>query len=117
MKAKRNTQRKIRRAQRVRAKISGTAARPRLAVFRSNKFIYVQLIDDEHGKTLASVSSRELIKEKSKKTEKAREVGRRIAKKASTLGITGAVFDRRRYRYHGRVQAVAEGAREGGIKI
>ena len=107
---------KTRRAARARAKIFGTATRPRLAVFRSNKFTDAQLIDDETGKTLVAVSSRG-IKEKSVKQSKAKAVGVAIAKKAIEAGIKVVVFDRRSYQYHGRVAAVAEGAREGGLKV
>lgn len=108
-----------RRTKRVRAKIFGNKKVPRLAVFRSNVSVYAQLIDDGEGKTLASASSRELVKEmqKKSKTEKARAVGELIAKKARTLGIGRVLFDRRSYAYHGRVKAVAEGARHGGLKI
>lgn len=105
-----------RRIQRVRAKISGTAERPRLAVFRSNCAIYGQLINDEIGKTLAAASSTE-IKTEAKPVELAREVGKLLAKKAKEAKITSAVFDRRSYQYHGRVQALAEGARDGGLII
>lgn len=106
--------RKIRRAKRTRAKIFGTAACPRLAVFRSNRYVSVQLIDDEKGKTLISVSSLGL---KHPKTKAAQAVGEAVAKKAAAAGIKKAVFDRRSYQYHGRVKAVAEGARAGGLKI
>lgn len=107
------------RVRRTRAKIFGSAKKPRLAVFRSNKFIYAQLIDDEKGVTVASVSSREFSKEELKKTkrEQALLVGKRIAEKASSMGVKNAVFDRRGYLYHGRVGALAEGARSGGLKI
>ncbi len=106
--------RKIRRANRTRAKLFGTKASPRLAVFRSNKFIYAQLIDDEKHATLASASDKTA---KGTKTERATHVGAAIAAVAVKLGITKAVFDRRSYRYHGRVKALAEGARKGGLTI
>jgi large subunit ribosomal protein L18 len=98
---------------RVRKNINGTAARPRLNVFRSNKSIYVQVIDDVTGHTLASASTKEV--DKGTKTEQANSVGKIVAKKASEMGITSVVFDRGGYLYHGRVKAVAEGAREGGL--
>lgn len=101
------------------AKISGTASRPRLSVFRSNRYVAVQLIDDEKGLTVASASTRALHKGKGKMTKSAaaKELGRTIAEAAKKLGIASAVFNRGQYRYHGRVQAVAEGAREGGLRI
>jgi len=108
--------RRANRVNRTRAKIVGSASRPRLAVFRSNRAIAAQLIDDGRGHTLVAASSREL-KTKVKKTDVARQVGELIAKKATAAGITQAVFDRRSYRYHGRVKAVAEGARTGGLKV
>jgi len=95
----------------------GTADRPRLAVFRSNKFIHAQLIDDEKGQTVLYVSSRQLPKVKSTKTQAAELVGESISKKAIEKGIKQAVFDRRGYRYHGRVKALAEGARKAGLSI
>ena len=107
-----------RRHKRVRAKISGTAKIPRLCVFRSNKHIYAQLIDDTQGKTLLSASDLEIkFKGKKTKTEKAFEVGKLIAKKAQEKKIQKIVFDRGGYKYHGRVKALAEGAREGGLKF
>ncbi|MDO8504533.1 MAG: 50S ribosomal protein L18 [Candidatus Liptonbacteria bacterium] len=117
MKQKLLFERKLRRAKRTRAKIFGTATRPRLSVFRSNKAMYVQLIDDEAGKTLASVSSRGISKIKSTKTAFAALVGQEVAKKAEKLGIKEAIFDRGAYRYHGRVKALAEALREVGFKI
>ncbi len=110
---------KARRSRRTRAKISGVAARPRLSIFRSNRSMYAQLIDDEHGKTLVAASSRGAdAKEKGKgKTAEAHHLGEVIAKKAITAGITKAIFDRGHYKYHGRVRAVAEGARKGGLII
>lgn len=104
---------KNRRLERVRAKVQGTALRPRLTVFRSNKYLYAQLVNDALGKTLASVKTASA----GKKTEASRAAGESIAKKAAELGIKEAVFDRGSYRYHGRVQAVAEGARAGGLKF
>jgi large subunit ribosomal protein L18 len=101
---------------RVRAKISGTDSRPRLSVFRANSHIYAQIIDDSAGKTLASASSLDL-KSKDKKVNIAAEVGKLIAKKAVDKKIAEVVFDRGGYAYHGRVKALAEGAREGGLKF
>lgn len=104
------------RKNRVRARVSGIAARPRLSVFRSLRGISVQAIDDESGKTLLSAYLRELPKAKRINTVSgAREVGKLVAKKCLEKGIANAVFDRNGYRYHGRVRAVAEGAREGGL--
>ncbi len=100
---------------RVRNKISGTAERPRMSVFRSNKQIYVQIINDQTGTTLASASS--LGMEAMPKTEQAAKVGEIIAKKALESGITAVVFDRNGYLYHGRVKQVAEAARNGGLKF
>ena len=100
---------------RVRGKISGTAQRPRMTVFRSNKQIYVQLIDDLAGKTLASASSRAI--EGGNKKEQAAQVGAEIAKKAQEAGITTVVFDRNGYLYHGRIKELADAARNGGLKF
>lgn len=104
---------------RVRNKISGTAQRPRLNVFRSNSDIYVQLIDDVNGVTLASASSKEkdILAQKVNKSEKSKLVGESLARKAKEVGVEACVFDRGGYLYHGRVKQVAEGAREGGLKF
>ena len=104
---------------RLRTRISGTAAKPRLSVFRSNKQIYAQLIDDEAGVTLASCSSREkdLNLQAVSKTESSKEVGKKLAESAKSKGIEAVVFDRGGYKYHGRVKALAEGAREGGLNF
>lgn len=104
---------------RIRKKISGTATKPRLSVFRSNAEIYAQLIDDEAGVTLASASSREkdIAAQKITKVEKAKLVGNAIARKATDLGLTTCVFDRGGNLYHGRVKSVADGAREGGLQF
>ncbi|NCO79848.1 50S ribosomal protein L18 [Candidatus Falkowbacteria bacterium CG_4_9_14_3_um_filter_38_19] len=107
---------KARRRQRIRVKISGTKSCPRLNVFRSNKGIYAQLIDDQTGKTLASVHSQEL-QAKGHKTELSLELGKLLAKKAGEKKISQVVFDRGGYKYHGRVKALAEGARAGGLKF
>ena len=102
---------------RIRKKIHGTATKPRLSVFRSNKGIYVQLIDDENGTTLASASSREkdIAAQNENKVALSKMVGEAIARKSVDLGIKDVVFDRSGYIYHGRIKAVAEGAREGGL--
>jgi len=102
---------------RIRRKIAGTAQKPRLSVFRSNADIYVQLIDDDNGVTLAAASSREkdIKTQKGNKVEKSRLVGQSIARKAKELGLENVVFDRGGNLYHGRVKAVADGAREGGL--
>lgn len=103
----------------IRKKISGTAQSPRLSVFRSNKEIYAQLIDDVNGTTLAAASSRDkdILAQKVTKTEKSKLVGQAIAQKATSLGLTSCVFDRGGFLYHGRVKAVADGAREGGLQF
>lgn len=103
---------------RIRGKVKGTALRPRLAVFRSNKDIYVQLIDDAAGVTLAAASSRDKdFKRNGNKTEQSKAVGSAIAQKAKDKGVSTVVFDRGGYLYHGRIKAVAEGAREGGLQF
>lgn len=112
---KRKEQRRLKIKYRVRNKISGTATRPRLCVFRSNKQIYAQVINDETGVTLASASSLGL--EKMPKQEQATKVGEEVGKKAMEAGIQTVVFDRNGYLYHGRVKNVAEGARNAGLKF
>lgn len=107
---------KEKRIKRVRAKIFGTAIRPRLAVYRSEKQIYAQLINDEKGATLVAASSLG-IKEKRKPIEKAAKVGEMLAEKAAEKKIKSAVFDRRGYQYHGQVKALAEAARAKGLRI
>jgi large subunit ribosomal protein L18 len=104
---------------RIRARVQGTAVKPRLSVFRSNKDIYVQLINDANGTTLASASTRDkdIAAIKGTKVEKSTNVGKTIANKAKALGIETCVFDRGGYLYHGRVKAIADGAREGGLKL
>lgn len=104
---------------RIRKKISGTGQKPRLSVFRSNTDIYVQLIDDVSGKTLAAASSKEkdIAAQKVTRIEKSKLVGQAIARKATELGITAVVFDRGGNLYHGRVKSVADGAREGGLQF
>lgn len=107
--------RRIKIKNRIRGKISGTAERPRMSVFRSNKGIYVQLIDDLAGSTLCAASSKGI--EGGTKTEIAAKVGQEIAKTAQEKGITTVVFDRNGYLFHGRVKSLADGAREGGLKF
>lgn len=103
---------------RIRKKVKGTSDRPRLSVFRSNKSIYCQLIDDRSGVTIASVSSNDKdAKLEGTKTEQAKKVGQLIASKAQSLNIENVVFDRGGYLYHGRVKSLAEGARESGLKF
>ena len=108
-------QRRVKIKYRVRNKISGTAARPRLTVFRSNKQIFVQIINDETSSTLVAASS--LGMETMPKKEQAAKVGEAVAAKAIAAGITEVVFDRNGYLYHGRVKEVADGARKGGLKF
>ena len=111
-------QRRLKIKKRIRKVVSGTAVRPRLSVFRSNKQIYAQLIDDLSGKTIASASSynNKTVTGK-EKAEQANLVGKEIAEKAVKAGITTAIFDRNGYLYHGRIKNLAEGAREGGLKF
>ncbi|WP_298611970.1 50S ribosomal protein L18 [uncultured Odoribacter sp.] len=112
-------ERRLRIKRRIRKIISGTAERPRLSVFRSNAQISVQLIDDEAGKTLLSVSSlsKEIAEKKGTKTEQAALVGAAVAEKAKAAGIQSVVFDRNGYLYHGRVKALADAARNGGLNF
>ncbi len=110
--------RRIRIKYRIRKKIFGTAERPRLTVFRSNKQIYLQFIDDIEGKTLLSVSSLEKeVAESKNKIDQAKLVGKLAAEKSKAVGISKAIFDRNGYLYHGRVKALADAAREGGLKL
>jgi large subunit ribosomal protein L18 len=105
-----------RRIARIRGKISGTSEKPRLSVFRSSRYIYAQLIDDTAGKTLVDVSdSVKSLHEKGTKSESAKEIGKLLAQRALEKKIKTVVFDRRGYRYHGRVKSLADGAREGGL--
>ncbi len=106
-----------RRHRRVRGKVAGTAERPRLAVFRSNRGIEAQLIDDDAGRTVAAASWLHLGDQKGGKGEQAEAVGKLLAERAKAAGVESAVFDRAGYLYHGRVKALAEGAREGGLRI
>ena len=106
-----------RRHRRIRGKVAGTAERPRLAVFRSNKGIQAQLIDDGNAVTVAAASWLNLKKFKGTKTDQASEVGKLLAANAKQAGVEAVVFDRGGYLYHGRVKALADGAREGGLKF
>jgi large subunit ribosomal protein L18 len=115
MRAEDKRAQRFRRHRRVRKKVAGTAQRPRLAVFRSNRHIYAQLIDDRAARTLAAASDGET--EAGGKLERAKQVGLALARRAKEAGIDRAVFDRGGRLYHGRVQALAEGAREGGLEI
>ena len=108
-------QRRLRRRRRVRAKVRGTAERPRISVFRSNRGIFAQLIDDDAGRTLAAVNWTEPELRSLKPTDQAQRVGALLAERAKAAGIERAVFDRGGYKYHGRVKALAEGARDGGL--
>ena len=108
---------RLRRHRRVRGKISGTAERPRLVVFRSNRGIFAQLVDDEASRTLASASWLQQRSFKGNKTEQAAAVGKALAAEAKKAGVETCVFDRAGYLYHGRVKALAEGAREGGLQF
>ena len=115
-KATRNDGR-TRRHARVRDKVRGSAARPRLAVFRSLTHIYAQLVDDDAGKTLAAASSLDTKDAKGKRTELAKSVGTLLGDRAKQKGVTEVVFDRGGYRYHGRVKALADGVRAAGVKV
>jgi large subunit ribosomal protein L18 len=108
---------RLRRRRRVRAKVSGTPDRPRISVFRSNRGIFAQLIDDEAGRTLASVNWTEADLRSLHGTEQAKRAGELLAQRAVAAGIQTAVFDRGGYQYHGRVKALADGAREGGLTL
>ena len=118
-KANAKTERRIRIHHTLRQRLGGSAQKPRLSVFRSNNEMYVQLIDDTKGLTLAAASTKDkdIVAQKVNKTEKSKLVGSAIARKANDLGLKEVVFDRSGYLYHGRVKAVAEGAREGGLKF
>jgi large subunit ribosomal protein L18 len=110
-------QRRLRRRRRVRARIRGSAERPRLSVYRSNRGVFAQLIDDDAGRTVASVSWTEPELRKLDSMEQAKRVGQLLAERAKGAGIETCVFDRGGYRFHGRVAAIAEGAREGGLRF
>ena len=106
---------RLKRRRRVRAKVTGTAERPRISVFRSNRGVMAQLIDDVNGRTLAAVSWTEAELRSLKPLEQAKRAGELLAERAKAAGVETAVFDRGGYQYHGRVKALAEGAREGGL--
>jgi large subunit ribosomal protein L18 len=110
-------QRRLKRRRRVRAKVHGTASRPRISVFRSNRGIFAQLIDDDAGRTLAAVNWTESSLHGLKPMEQATRAGTLLAERAKAAGIDTAVFDRGGYQYHGRVKALADGAREGGLTV
>jgi large subunit ribosomal protein L18 len=110
-------QQRLKRRRRVRAKVTGTAERPRISVFRSNRGIHAQLVDDLAGHTLAAVSWTESDLRDLKPMEQAEQAGKALAERAKAAGVETAVFDRGGYRYHGRVKAFAEGVREGGLTV
>ena len=110
-------QQRLKRRRRVRAKVTGTAERPRISVFRSNRGIHAQLIDDLDGRTLAAVAWTESDLRGLKPMEQAGKAGELLAKRAKAAGVEAALFDRGGYRYHGKVKAFAEGVREGGLKV
>jgi large subunit ribosomal protein L18 len=110
-------QRRLKRRRRVRAKVRGTAERPRISVFRSNRGIFVQLVDDDAGRTLASVSWTEADLRSLHGADQARRAGALLAERAIAAGVQSAVFDRGGYQYHGRVKALAESAREAGLSF
>ncbi len=110
-------QKRLRRRRRVRAKVRGSAARPRLSVYRSNRGVFAQLVDDDGGKTIAGVSWTEDELRKLGPLEQSKRAGELLAERAKAAGVETCVFDRGGYRYHGRVQALADGAREGGLKF
>jgi large subunit ribosomal protein L18 len=110
-------QRRLKRRRRVRAKVQGTAERPRISVFRSNRGIFAQLIDDDAGRTLAAVNWTEDALRTLKPGEQAGKAGELLAERAKAAGVDAAVFDRGGYRYHGRVKAFADGVREGGLTV
>jgi large subunit ribosomal protein L18 len=110
-------QKRLRRRRRVRARIRGNAERPRLSVYRSNRGVFAQLIDDDAGRTLAAVSWTEPELRELDSMEQAKRTGQLLAERAKGAGVQSCVFDRGGYRFHGRVAAIAEGAREGGLKF
>ncbi|NNE47855.1 MAG: 50S ribosomal protein L18 [Rhodothermales bacterium] len=113
----RKAERRARVKKGIRRRISGTAERPRLSVFRSSRHIYAQLIDDINGRTLAAASTHDDEVEGKSPVERAAAVGKLLVQRASEAGLSAAVFDRNGYKYHGRVRALADGAREGGLKF
>jgi large subunit ribosomal protein L18 len=112
-----NRQRRLRRRRRVRARIVGTAERPRLSVYRSNRGVFAQLVDDAEGHTLAAVNWTEPELRKLSTSEQAKRAGELLAERGKKAGVESCVFDRGGYKYHGRVRSLAEGAREGGLKF
>ncbi len=110
-------QRRLKRRRRVRAKVRGSAERPRISVFRSNRGIFAQLIDDESGRTVAAANWTEADLRGLAPMEQAKRVGQALAERAVAAGVSEAVFDRGGYQYHGRVKALAEGAREAGLRV
>jgi large subunit ribosomal protein L18 len=110
-------QRRLRRRRRVRAKVTGTAERPRLSVYRSNRGVFAQLVDDGDGRTIAAVNWTEPDLRKLQAMEQAKKAGELLAERAKGAGVETCVFDRGGYQFHGRVRALAEGAREGGLKF
>jgi large subunit ribosomal protein L18 len=108
---------RLKRRRRVRAKVRGSAVRPRISVFRSNRGIFAQLVDDDAGRTLAAVNWTEADLRTLKPMDQARKAGELLAERAKAAGVDAAVFDRGGYQYHGRVKALAEGAREGGLNF
>ena len=110
-------QKRLRRRRRVRAKVRGSAERPRISVFRSNRGIFAQLIDDDSGRTLAAVNWTESQLRSLGRGDQARKAGELLAERAKAAGVERAVFDRGGYQYHGRVKAFAEGVREGGLTV
>ena len=117
MSVKTKEAKRLKRRRRVRAKVVGTAERPRISVFRSNKGIFAQLIDDDSGRTLAAVNWTEDPLRKLGRMEQATRAGALLAERAKAAGVDTAVFDRGGYKYHGRVKALADGAREGGLSF
>ena len=115
MTVKSRPDKRLKRRRRVRAKVTGSAERPRISVFRSNRGVFAQLIDDESGRTLAAVNWTEDELKSLKRMEQAKKAGELLAERAKAAGVETAVFDRGGYQYHGRVKALAEGAREGGL--
>lgn len=115
---KSSSQARVKRHRRIRKKVTGTAERPRLAVFRSNKHVYAQIIDDVSGRTLASASSVDpTLKSESNSVESAGKVGSLIAQRAVDLGVSSVVFDRGGFKFHGKIKALADGAREKGLQF
>ena len=110
-------QRRLKRRRRVRAKVRGSSERPRISVFRSNRGLFVQLVDDDSGRTLAAVNWTEPDLKGLGRMEQAKRIGQTLAERASAAGVEEAVFDRGGYQYHGRVKALAEGAREAGLRF